>query len=57
MESSVVHMSQAEWDSVKHMQIAFAVKDKFGVQFIEEEKPRLNPLVSFTEHLANSYAA
>jgi len=39
------------------MQIAFAVKDNFGVQFIEKEIPRLNSLVIFTEQLENSYAA
>jgi acyl carrier protein len=34
-----------------------AVEDKFGVQFTEEEIPRLDSLVSFAEHLENSYAA
>jgi len=57
MESSVVGTSESEWDSLKHMQIAFAVKDNFGVQFIEKEIPRLNSLVIFTEQLENSYAA
>ena len=57
MESSVVRTSESEWDSLKHLQILFAVEDKFGVQFIEEEIPRLNSLVIFTEQLENSYAA
>jgi acyl carrier protein len=39
------------------MQIAFAVEDKFGVQFTEEEIPRLDSLVGYAEHLENSYAA
>ena len=57
MESSVVRTSESEWDSLKHLQILFAVEDKFGVQFIEEKIPRLNSLVIFTEQLENSYAA
>jgi len=57
MESSVVRTSESEWDSLKHLQTLFAVEDKFGVQFIEEEIPRLNSLVIFTEQLENSYAA
>jgi len=57
MESSVVRTSESEWDSLKHLQILFAVEDKFGVQFIEEEIPRLNSLVIFTEQLENSHAA
>jgi acyl carrier protein len=39
------------------MQIVFAVEDKFGVQFTEEEIPRLDSLISFVEPLENSYAA
>jgi acyl carrier protein len=57
VESSVARASESEWDSLKHMQIAFAVEDKFGVQFTEEEIPRLDSLVGFAEHLENSYAA
>jgi acyl carrier protein len=43
--------------SLKHIQVVFAVEDKFGVQFTEEETPRLDSLTSFAEHLENSYAA
>jgi len=39
------------------MQIVFAVKDKFRVQFTDEEMQRLDLLTSFAEHLENSYAA
>jgi hypothetical protein len=37
--------------------LASAVEDKLGVQFTEEETPRLDSLVSLAEHLENSYAA
>jgi len=57
MESSVVGTSESEWDSLKHLQILFAVEDQFAVRFIEEKIPRLNSLVTFTEQLENSYAA
>jgi acyl carrier protein len=39
------------------MKIVFAVEDKFGVQFTEEEIPRLDTLIGFAKHLENSYAA
>jgi hypothetical protein len=39
------------------MQIVYAVEDKFGVQFTEEEIPRLDTLIGFAKHLENSYAA
>jgi acyl carrier protein len=39
------------------MQIVFAVEDKFGVQFTEEEIPRLDMLIGSAKHLENSYAA
>jgi hypothetical protein len=39
------------------MQIVFAVEGKFGVQFTEEEIPRLDMLIGSAKHLENSYAA
>jgi acyl carrier protein len=39
------------------MQIVFAVEDKFGMQFTEEEIPRLDMLIGSAKHLENSYAA
>ena len=31
-----------EWDSLKHMEIVFALEDKYGVQFDESEFPALS---------------
>jgi acyl carrier protein len=46
-----------EWESLKHMQIVFAVEGKFGVRLTEEDLPRLDSLVGFAKHLGNSHAA
>ena len=44
------------WDSLKHIQIVFAVEERFGVQFSEEEIPALDSLDKFqmrlTQHAA-----
>ena len=31
----------AEWDSLKHMELIFALEDRYGVQFEEAEFPTL----------------
>lgn len=49
-----IHLKRAEaagWDSLKHMQIIFAVEEKFGVQFTEAEIPGLDSIASFVQHL------
>jgi acyl carrier protein len=45
------------WDSLKHMQIVFAVEEKFGIQFTEAEIPRLDSYQQFAEHLRSRHAA
>lgn len=32
----------SEWDSLQHMQIVFALEEKFGLLFTEEEIPLLD---------------
>ena len=45
------------WDSLKHIQIVFAVEEKFGVQFTEEEIPLLDSVAKFQEKLMRHHAA
>lgn len=34
--------NSAAWDSLQHMQIVFALEEKFAVQFTEDEIPTLD---------------
>jgi acyl carrier protein len=46
-----------EWDSLKHMQLVFAVEEQFGLQFSEEEIPRLDSMARFAEFIEQRNAA
>ncbi|HET7603716.1 MAG TPA: acyl carrier protein [Gemmatimonadales bacterium] len=39
----------SEWDSLKHMEIVFAVEDSFGIEFREDELPYLNSVALIRE--------
>jgi acyl carrier protein len=45
------------WDSLKHMQLVFAVEEQFNVQFSEEEIPRLDSMARFAELILQYHAA
>ncbi len=44
------------WDSLKHMHLVFAIEDRFGVEFTEEQIPRLDSVRSIVEHVQQSQA-
>ena len=45
--------NEPAWDSLKHMQIVFAVEEQFEVQFEEEEIAELTSVKAFAESLGN----
>lgn len=45
------------WDSLKHMQVIFALEDTFDCQFTEEQIPELNSLGKILEALREIDAA
>lgn len=45
------------WDSLKHMEIIFAVESKWGVVFSEEEMGGIQSLVQLLQMLKNKNAA
>lgn len=57
VNAAVSRASESSWDSLKHIQIIFAVEEKFGVQFKEEEIPALDSLAKIQEHLKTHHAA
>ena len=45
------------WDSLKHMEIIFAVEDELGIEFSEEEMATANSVTKLVELAATSHAA
>lgn len=45
--------NEPTWDSLKHMQMVFAVEEQFEVQFEEEEIAELTSVKAFAESLGN----
>jgi acyl carrier protein len=48
--------NMASWDSLQHMQIVFAVEERFGVQFKEEEIGDLGSVRQLADYLQSHYA-
>lgn len=48
--------TEERWDSLRHMQIVFAVEDAFGVHFRDEEIPLLTSVQAISDALANGGA-
>lgn len=44
--------TEEHWDSLRHMQIIFAVEDTFGVHFRDEEIPLLTSVQAISDALA-----
>lgn len=51
VEPTVARANDAAWDSLRHMQIIFAVEEKYDLQFTEEEIFRLDSLGKFADFL------
>jgi acyl carrier protein len=47
----------SEWDSLKHMEIVFAVEDSLGIEFREEELLDLNSIAAICEAVERHRAA
>lgn len=45
------------WDSLKHMEIIFAVEDELGIEFSEEEMATANSVTKLVELATTSHAA
>lgn len=53
----VMRDNEACWDSLKHMQIVFAVEEHFTVHFLEEEIPTLTSIKAFADTIVRHNAA
>ncbi len=54
--ASVVRAGEKSWDSLKHIEIVFAIEEQFGARFSEDEIAAAGSLADFAtflqEHLA-----
>jgi len=44
--------SEEEWDSLRHMNLIFAIEDEFGVRFGDDEIARLTSVEKIEQSLA-----
>jgi acyl carrier protein len=47
----------AQWDSLKHIEVIFAIEDELNLQFPEEMLPNLNGVESIVDAAAGLYEA
>ena len=43
----------SKWDSLKHIEVIFAIEDEFEIEFTEEEMYKMNDVSSFVRKLSN----
>ena len=55
--STLSRTELAEWDSLKHMELVFALEDKYQVQFDESEFERLDSPARIASALQARHAA
>ena len=46
---------ESEWDSLKHMQIIFALEEQFSITFTEDEISSLNSVKDITKVIIEKY--
>lgn len=56
-QSEIVREEEMNWDSLKHLEIIFAVEDELGVRFAEENIPELKALSDFESAVERLYDA
>lgn len=44
----------SKWDSLKHIEVIFAIEDEFEIEFTEEEMSEMNSVSSFVRKLDNA---
>lgn len=44
--------NEPKWDSLRHMNLVFAIEDGFGVRFNDDDLPKLTSVAAFIRALA-----
>ena len=51
-DAPIARNACAAWDSLKHVEIVFALEDRFNVQFDEDEFPRMDSTNAIADMVA-----
>ena len=57
VDLSTSRENTAKWDSLKHIEVMFAIEDELNVQFSEEELPDLNSVSQIVDRVLSLHAA
>jgi len=57
LDRSATRESLAQWDSLKHIEIVFAIEDELGIQFSEAELTELDSVASIVDASMGRHAA
>jgi acyl carrier protein len=57
VDLSTSRENNAKWDSLKHIEVIFAIEDELNVQFSEEELPDLNSVSHIVDRVLSLHAA
>jgi acyl carrier protein len=52
MDEDISREAEKGWDSLKHMELVFALEEEFGVEFSEEDIGRLDSRAAFAARIA-----
>ena len=53
---NITRQDTPEWDSLKHMEVIFALEDELGIEFSEDELVRLDSLAKIVESVMQKNA-
>lgn len=57
VDSIATREALAQWDSLKHIEIVFAIEDELGIQFSEAELAELDSVASIVDAAMGRHAA
>lgn len=55
--AEVSRTNTPQWDSLKHVELMFAIEDRFSIQFTEEELVGLDSVSKIVMAIDNRYAS
>ncbi len=55
--TDITRQSTANWDSLKHIEIMFALEDELGAEFSEEELVSLDSVAKIVDAVSAKHAA
>lgn len=55
--TDVTRQNMASWDSLKHIEIMFALEDELGVEFLERELATLDSVAKIVDAVVAKHAA